>query len=83
MCGATLPQPHMTSRLAQGQIHFSSLSNGNNPFSTEAHIKEILLLRRDYLQVPSLQHLHILGILRCSTHVHCVSNTTFFSLSEE
>lgn len=83
MCGVTPPQPHMTSRLAQGQLHFTSLSKTNNPFSTESHFKEIKLLRRDYLQIPSTKHLHILGILRYITRVHFVSNITFFSLLEE
>jgi len=83
MCGVTPPQPHMTSRLAQGQLHFTSLSKSNNPFSTEAHITESKLLRRDYLQIPSPKHLHVLGILRYRTRVHFVRNITFFSLLEE
>jgi hypothetical protein len=64
MCGVTPPQPHMTSRLAQGQLHFTALSKSNNSFLTEVHTKEIKLLRRDYLQIPSPKHLDILGILR-------------------
>jgi hypothetical protein len=42
-CGATPPQPHITSSLAQRQLHFTSLSKNNNPFSTESHIKDIVL----------------------------------------
>jgi hypothetical protein len=61
MCGVTPPQPHMTSSLAQGQLHFTSLSKSNNPFSIESHIKEIKLLRSDYLQIPSPKHFRILG----------------------
>jgi len=83
MCGVTPPQPHMTSRLPQGQLHFISLSKSNNPFSTEARIKEIKLLRRDYLQIPSPKHIDILRILRYSTRVHFVSNITFFSSLDE